>query len=166
MIPSLSLRVGQTCIIPSHLAASTQPIALIIDDSEDCRQIAVYVLEQLGCRCLTAPTAVEGLRVAIASAPDIILLDAVLPDFSGLELLDQFKQYEQSALATVVAVTALSSAIDRQQLLDAGCAHCLSKPYLLEDLANILCPYLALIPLQPSQTGHFAPYSMALSEPE
>lgn len=156
------LRVGQTCIIPRRWDKSTQPIALIIDDNEDCRQIAAYVLEQLGCRCLMATTAVEGLHVAIASAPDVILLDAVLPDFSGLELLNQFKQHKQSVTTTVVAVTA--SLIDRQQLLDAGCAHCLSKPYLLEDLTNILCPYLALIPLRPAD--RFAPYSMVLSGTE
>lgn len=146
-------------MVPSA-ATPAQPSALIIDDSEDCRQIAVYVLEQLGCRCLIAATAKEGLSLAIASAPDIIILDVVLPDVSGLDFLRQFKQHIQAKETAVIAVTALASPADREQLLKAGCVSYLSKPYLLQDLINLVSPHLADDSQQP--TDPFAPYSVAL----
>jgi two-component system, cell cycle response regulator DivK len=156
MISYPDLRVGQTCVTPARFAPSTQPVALVIDDSKDCQQIATYVLKQLGCRCWATSTAAEGLSFAIALAPDIIILDAVLPDFSGLEFFQHFKQHDQAALAAVVAVTASADPVDQERWITTGCFGYLRKPYLLQDLINILRPYLAAIPQQSTQAERFA----------
>jgi CheY-like chemotaxis protein len=134
----LNSLIGQTCTIPAGEVIGSAPVVLVIDDSEDCTQLAVSLLEQLGCRCITAATATEGLSAAVAYAPDVILLDIVLPDYSGLELLSHFKRQIQTINTPVIAVTALASAADRERCLISGCVGCLVKPYMIQDFKDIL----------------------------
>jgi CheY-like chemotaxis protein len=76
--------------------------------------------------------------------PDLILLDIMLPDMDGLEVIRCLKQISRTMTIPIVAVTALARATDREQILLAGCDDYISKPYMLEDLAALVYRYLNL----------------------
>lgn len=120
----------------------SKALGLVIDDSLDCQQIAMYGLEQLGCECICATTASEGLLSAIAHIPSIILLDFVLPDYSGFKFLKLLRQNSRTAQLPVVAITAMAQATDRDKMLEAGCTAYITKPYLIKDFMQILRPLL------------------------
>jgi CheY-like chemotaxis protein len=64
-----------------------------------------------------------------------------LPDINGIELVTRLKQDEFTSKIPIVAVTALARMQDREQILQAGCEDYLSKPYMLNELENIICYY-------------------------
>ncbi len=71
-----------------------------------------------------------------------ILLDIALPDIDGLEVLHRLKQNFLTSAIPVIAVTAMAMEDEKKQILAAGFDDYLSKPYMLEDLENIICYYL------------------------
>ena len=76
---------------------------------------------------------------------DLILLDVMLPDLNGNEVVLHLKHNPTTENIPVIAVTALASEEDRDRLLAAGCSGYLSKPYMIEDLEAIVCRALVKI---------------------
>ena len=79
---------------------------LIIDDHEDVRDALSNVLEDAGYAALAAEDGLKGLEAAVASQPDVILLDIAMPGIDGLETLRRLKASEATCLIPVVMVTA------------------------------------------------------------
>lgn len=107
---------------------------LAVDDDDDNLLLLTHTLARLDRSLLTAQNGRTALRLARTWQPNLILLDILLPDLSGFEVVNQLKQTAATANIPIIAVTALARADDRQKLLQAGCNDCISKPYLLEDL--------------------------------
>lgn len=76
-----------------------------------------------------------------AFQPNLILLDILLPDMSGLEVVRQLQQNPDFASTPIVAVTALAKLEDRQQIL-SYCHDLITKPYILEDLEAVIRRHL------------------------
>ncbi|SRR5579883_43173 len=107
---------------------------LAVDDDEDNLLLLLQALERFDRSLLAASDGATALMLAKTFQPTLILLDIVLPDISGFDVLRHLKQNSKTAAIPVIAVTALAKAEDRQQLIQSGCHDCISKPYLLEDL--------------------------------
>lgn len=107
---------------------------LAVDDHDDSLLLITQILTRHDRTLLTAQNGETALTLAQTFRPDLILLDIVLPDLSGFEVVHRLRQNAATASIPVIAVTALARADDRQKLLQAGCNDCVSKPYLLEDL--------------------------------
>ncbi|PSB32190.1 response regulator [Stenomitos frigidus ULC18] len=107
---------------------------LAVDDDEDSLLLLAQTLARPDRSLATAQNGKTALRLAQTWQPSMILLDIVLPDLSGFDVVQQLKQNAATANIPIIAVTALARADDRQKLLQAGCHECVSKPYLLEDL--------------------------------
>lgn len=125
-----------------RLAKIKQPLILAVDDDEDNLLLLTEVLQPLNCSVVTATYGQEAVELAIELQPSLILLDVMLPDICGIEVLYQLKQNPQTMTTPVIAVTALAREEDREQLLQAGCDDYVSKPYMLEDLEAVICRYL------------------------
>ncbi|XGV98153.1 MAG: two-component system response regulator [Leptolyngbya sp. BL-A-14] len=107
---------------------------LAVDDNDDNLLLVTQILARHDRTLLTAQSGQTALRLAQAVQPNLILLDILLPDLSGFDVLSRLKHHPATVGIPVIAVTALATAEERQKVLQAGCSDCISKPYLLEDL--------------------------------
>lgn len=107
---------------------------LAVDDNDDNLLLLTQILTRHDRTLLTAQSGKTALGLAQTLQPSLILLDILLPDLSGFDVLYCLKHHPATAHIPVIAVTALARADDRQKVLQAGCSACISKPYLLEDL--------------------------------
>jgi CheY-like chemotaxis protein len=119
-----------------------QPLILAVDDDEDNLILLTEVLEPMKCSFMTARQGYTALELAESYQPDLILLDVMLPDFNGLEVVHRLRQNPQTMTIPVIAVTALARAEDREHLLLAGCNDYISKPYMLDELEAVIYRYL------------------------
>ena len=108
---------------------SDLPKILVVDDHSPSRTTAIALLEVEGYEVLEAdngPTALEQVK---QSAPDLILLDVMMPGMDGFEVCRRLKQDEQTRLIPVIFITALSDQRSRIRGIDAGGDDFLTKPF-------------------------------------
>jgi CheY-like chemotaxis protein len=125
-------------------ALATKPLILAVDDDEDNLLLLAYALEPLGYAFLTAADGVNALSLARTYQPDLILLDVLLPEMDGIEVVSHLKKDPINRKIPVIAVTALAIPEDRERLLLSGFNDYISKPYMLEDIEALVCRYLPL----------------------
>ena len=92
---------------------------LLIEDSRLLRITTERTLVRAGYEVITAVDGEEGLRLAVESKPDLVLLDMMLPKLSGQEVLQKLRLNPAAKSTPVIVLTGLSQA-NRQKLLDEG----------------------------------------------
>ena len=103
---------------------------LIIDDDADIRSIAALSLSRLGgMDVIEAASGAEGVRKARKAAPDVILLDMMMPAMDGLETLAALLSQPSTARTPVVFLTAKAVGRDIERLTALGAAGVLIKPF-------------------------------------
>lgn len=111
---------------------------LAVDDSVVNLRLLEAVLGRAGYEVATTPRATETLNLALNWSPDLILLDVMMPEVSGLELLGLLKSHPQTHDLPVVMVTARTRGDDVREALDAGAFDYIKKPLdEIETLARI-----------------------------
>ena len=119
-------------------------VVLYIDDDED----NVFLLRRLFTRKCpdielhTATTGHDGVRGAIDDLPSLILLDNRLPDASGEQVLRQLAATPATAVIPVVIISGDSNPVTVNELLAAGAADFLGKPFEAHQLLAIIGRYL------------------------
>jgi two-component system cell cycle response regulator DivK len=101
---------------------------LIVEDNEPSRRLVRDVLRVKGYETVETETAEEGLRVARAMRPALILMDIQLPGMNGIEALGCLRADPTTRDIPVIAVTASVMTQDRKQILAAGFDAYQSKP--------------------------------------
>src|SRR2546425_12582301 len=101
---------------------------LIIEDNPLNLELATDLLAANGCVVLQARTAEDGLRLARAASPDLVLMDLSLPRMDGLCATKKIKADAATCQLKVIALTAHAMNGDEQIALDAGCDGYLTKP--------------------------------------
>lgn len=92
---------------------------LIIEDSRLLRTTTERMLVKAGYKVITAIDGEQGLRLAVESKPDLVLLDMMLPKLSGQEVLQQLRLNPSLTSTPVIVLTSLSES-NRQKLLSEG----------------------------------------------
>jgi two-component system cell cycle response regulator DivK len=103
-------------------------LILIVEDNERNLKLARDLLQVKGYRTLEARTAAEGLALAQAHRPDLVLLDVQLPDADGVAALGRLRAAPATAAIPVVAFTAFAMKDDGARFLAAGFDGYLPKP--------------------------------------
>ena len=102
---------------------------LIVDDEQPIREMVEFSLERAGFRVVEAADAAEA-RVAVAEQqPDLILLDWMLPDMSGLDLARALRRENLAREIPIVMLTARTEEEDKVRGLDAGADDYVTKPF-------------------------------------
>jgi len=109
-------------------------MVLMIDDEPDMLDLASQRLEQAGYRVLTATDGLEGLRLAKARHPDVILLDVMMPAIDGYQVLRMLKSQPAMEDIPVVMLTAKGTEYDMSASTDLGSVCHLVKPYQPREL--------------------------------
>jgi CheY-like chemotaxis protein len=118
-----------------------KPLILAIDDDQDNLLFLSYILIALQYNCVTTRSSQEFLLLVKQLLPDLILVDLVLPEMNGIDLIYQIKQDSQTSHIPIIAITGLTKTDDKIQAKQAGCDDYLVKPFLIEDLEVILARY-------------------------
>src|SRR5580765_6419049 len=122
---------------------------LYIDDTENNRILVTRRLQRQGYEVLTALSAAEGLAVAAAQKPDLILMDMGMPDVDGWTATRKLKADPALAPIPVIALTAHAMQGDREKALDAGCDDYETKPFDFPRLLAKIESHLAARKPQP-----------------
>jgi CheY-like chemotaxis protein len=109
---------------------------LLVEDNELNRDMLSRRLIRRGYQVELATDGREGLQVADATAPDLILLDLSLPEMDGWEVLQRLKQHPQMKKIPVIALTAHALVTDRARALEAGFDDYDIKPVEMPRLLN------------------------------
>ena len=117
-------------------------LILIIEDNERNLKLVRDVLRYNGFRTVEARTAEDGLVLANARPPDLVLLDLQLPGLDGMEAFRQLRRSPPTADVPVVAVTAFAMKDDRERVLRAGFDGYLEKPISVRELAGQVRAFL------------------------
>ena len=115
---------------------------LVVDDEIHIVHVVAIKLRNNGFEVIAADNGAEGLKLALAEKPDIIVTDYQMPVMTGIELVEQLRQNEETKDTPVIMLTARSFAIPQQQQDDLRISGCLSKPFspkeLLGNIEDIL----------------------------
>ena len=107
---------------------------LIVDDESAIRDMVSVALEVAGYRCLQAENARNAHALIIDESPDLVLLDWMMPETSGLELLRRLRRDELTAKLPVIMLTAKAEEDNMIQGLDSGADDYMSKPFSPREL--------------------------------
>ena len=110
---------------------STAPHILVIDDEPQILRALRTILTARQFRVSTASRGEEGLALAVAGAPDLIILDMSLPDMDGLEVCRRLREWSQ---VPIVVLSVRDSERDKVAALDHGADDYLTKPFGIEEL--------------------------------
>jgi two-component system cell cycle response regulator DivK len=112
----------------------TDELILIVEDNEKNLKLTRDVLQFNGFRTLEATAAEDGIALAQAERPDLILMDIQLPGMDGVTALDRLRADPRTAPIPVVALTAYAMQADHQRFLQAGFDDCVMKPISIKEL--------------------------------
>ncbi len=102
---------------------------LIIDDEADIRAVLRHHLEKSGFTVREAESGTAGLRLSRDTAPDVILLDLMLPGIDGLEILRKLRAEARTQALRILIITAKSDETDRIVGLELGADDYVTKPF-------------------------------------
>jgi two-component system, cell cycle response regulator DivK len=101
---------------------------LLIEDNEQNRYLATYLLMQNDYKVVAAPNGPRGIEMAQTLKPDLILLDIQLPVMDGYTVARKLREIESLSKTPIIAVTSYAMMGDREKALAAGCNGYIEKP--------------------------------------
>jgi two-component system, OmpR family, phosphate regulon response regulator PhoB len=107
---------------------------VVVEDEPDLRQVLVYNLRDAGHEVFAAAEGRRGIALATEERPDVVLLDLMLPDMSGLEVCRTLKANEATKGIAVIMVTARGEEIDRVVGFELGADDYVVKPFSVREL--------------------------------
>ena len=110
---------------------STSPHILVIDDEPQILRALRTILTEKQFKVTTANRGEEGLTLAAASMPDIVILDLGLPDMNGIEVCSRLREWMQ---CPIIVLSVHNSERDKVAALDKGADDYLTKPFGIEEL--------------------------------
>ncbi len=128
-----------------------QPTILLIEDNEQNRYLATFLLQQHGYTVVSAADGPSGIELAPSLKPDLILLDIQLPVMDGYAVARALRGIESLGNTPIIAVTSYAMVGDREKALAAGCTGYIEKPIdpdtFVAEIERICC-------LSPTSRAH------------
>jgi DNA-binding NtrC family response regulator len=111
---------------------------LVIDDDKEITEVLEFYLQHLGIDCKTFNNGRDGLKAIQNENSDLILLDVVMPEFTGLDVVQSLKENGLIGARNIVIMSASSNRPMLQQILKIGVKERLKKPCSLEELTDLV----------------------------
>ncbi len=118
---------------------------LVVEDDEDTRDLLKILLEGQGGVVTTASSVQEALTAYDQSRPNVIVADIGMPDYNGYTLIGRVRarDRERGGLVPAIALTAFTTAIDRDTVLSAGFQVHMPKPFEPSQLISVIADLAA-----------------------
>jgi two-component system, OmpR family, phosphate regulon response regulator PhoB len=110
------------------------PHVLVVEDEPAQREVLLYNLTAEGYRTSAAATGEDALMILREDRPDLVLLDWMLPQVSGIEVCRQIKARSETRDVAVIMLSARSEDMDKVRGLETGADDYVIKPYALSEL--------------------------------
>ncbi len=111
-----------------------KPCILIVEDEQDVLHINARIMRRRGYEVLTAANCAEAYKLLRESTPDLLILDVMLPDGSGFDICDRFRQYSEHPIIFLTGKNQVSDKIDG---LGKGGDYYITKPYDPDELLAV-----------------------------
>ena len=121
-----------------------KPIILIVDDQDDNRFAIKLALKKEEYEFLEAENGVQALEVAKQTKPDVILMDAIMPEMDGFDTTRELRNSVELERVPVLMITALNEKEDRIRALDAGVNDFITKPFDKHELIARCRSYVSM----------------------
>ncbi len=108
---------------------------LVVDDEPNLLRLIRYALEGEGYEVTTAENGVQALKAVETGRPDLLVLDVMLPDMSGLEVCQRVRSLPGGGELPIVMLSALTQLGDRVRGLQSGADDYIPKPSEVEEVA-------------------------------
>jgi len=118
----------------SQFERGMKPTVMIVEDEEALSTLLQYNLAKEGYSLLTASDGEEAALLIRESAPDLVLLDWMLPGLSGIELCRQLRGRPETRNMPIIIITARGEEADRIRGLDTGADDYVTKPFSITEL--------------------------------
>ena len=117
---------------------------LIVDDDQDSRELVARFLRKTGLVVHTAPNGREALKIILDRTPDIIVLDVMMPEMDGVELMQVLRAYLRWASLPIILLTAYPTGphVERAEKLGMACLFEKTN-FRLPDLLNCIQKLIA-----------------------
>jgi|SRR5579859_1300289 len=113
-------------------------VILLIEDNQENADMTIRILESASYQVIHCLRGFDGAKVARKVHPDAILMDFDLPDVDGRSMTLLLKKQLGVAPPPIVAVTARAGAVEMRLAEQYGCSGFVSKPFLPDELLNVL----------------------------
>lgn len=124
---------------------------LLVEDEPENQLVIGLILTTEGYNVITADRGDTAIKLATAEKPDLILLDVMMPEINGYEVLEHLRSNPETAGIPVVLLTALAQEKDVERAVEAGVNGFVAKPF--EPAELISCVRAALSHSQQPITG-------------
>lgn len=111
-----------------------KPSVLVAEDESALATLLRYNLEREGYRVLHAKDGEEALLIAAEETPDMVLLDWMLPELSGIEVCRRLRGRQETCNVPIIMLTARGEESDRIRGLDTGADDYITKPFSMTEL--------------------------------
>ncbi len=144
--------------------ATVHPHVLVVEDEPAQREVLAYNLEAEGFQVSRASNGEEALLLVDEAMPDIIVLDWMMPNLSGIEVCRRLKMKHETRGIPVIMLSARSEEVDRVRGLETGADDYVVKPYSVIELMARVRSQLRRV--RPSTVGAMLEYEDILLDSE
>jgi DNA-binding NtrC family response regulator len=132
------------------------PQILLVDDNPTNLQVLYQTLDGHGYRLLAARNGKDAIAIAERAAPDLILLDVLMPEIDGYETCARLKADARTSDCAIIFLSALNDARDRAHGLELGAVDFVNKPFQAEEILARVKTHLTIRELQQQLRQHNA----------
>ncbi len=116
------------------MSHTSQPVVLLVEDEPAQREVLAYNLEAEGFRVVQAGNGEDALMLIDEDTPDIIILDWMMPELSGIEVCRRLKIRPETRSIPIIMLSARAEEVDRIRGLETGADDYVIKPYSVLEL--------------------------------
>jgi two-component system cell cycle response regulator DivK len=125
-------------------------LILAVDDDETMTKMLRDILQAEGYRVIEARSGKEAIELAASEKPDLITMDLLMPEISGLDAIRKLKADEATKKIPIIVITAAAMKGEDRLSIEAGCADFLIKPFSIDVLLEKVIDVI-------HQNGHRSP---------
>lgn len=147
VVPVMESKTRTSEMPPVPLEAAIRGIGqqvLVLEDDPDVGNVFRIALEQAGYQVTVVESVTKALAVVLQTLPDVIIMDLMLPDMNGLDLVSYVRKQHPKRHIPIIVVSGATGGFQKHKALDAGADVFLGKPVAVDELIKAVSTAIAV----------------------